>query len=86
MQSRSSYVEKASAFNNLNKGCPPGKVPIYRRQMRHEKGSNTSSEPQLQKFSQYSQRYPNHHVSLRIFILKILYFINHIPFCYVTSE
>lgn len=62
-QSRSRYIEKAFKGDNVTKGCPPGKVPIYKyksQKTKHQMSSN-SMESQIGKFPQYTQQFPGAH-------------------------
>lgn len=58
---RSSYINKA--FKGDSFTCPPGKVPIQKKAIKHQTITDSSSKKQIEDFYQYSQSNPGHHVS-----------------------
>lgn len=58
MQRRSS-----SFINKVIGGCPIGKVPIYKKRVRHQNIINASSKLQTEDFHQDYEHYNSDHVS-----------------------
>ncbi|XP_057418781.1 uncharacterized protein LOC130712991 [Lotus japonicus] len=53
----SNYTDEAVKDENFTRRCPPGKVPIHKKTMRHQ-----ILESQIKGFHQKTQDYPYHHL------------------------
>lgn len=71
-QSRLRYIQKAFKGDNVTKGCPPGKVPIYKyksEKMKHQMSSNSMAS-QIGKFPN-TQQFPGTHVSYKLVSISL---------------
>lgn len=55
--------DKYNKEESSSRGCPVGKVPIFKSTMMQQRITKSVSNSELEDFSQYSQSYPGHHVS-----------------------